>query len=425
MKHQLAYGKRYLEVNIPDENLLGVLKPGVQQAYAAAEADNAAVIRRALHNPIGSPAISEIIARKKARQAVIIVNDITRPTPYQWMLPPLLEAIEDAGITSDNIKLIIALGIHRPHTTEENRRIFGEAICSRYQVLNHDCDDNLACAGQLSNGWDLLINRHVAEADLLISTGVVELHYFAGWSGGRKSILPGVAARPLIEANHRMMDNPRACLGNYRDNPVNDLMLEAARTAGLDFILNVVTAGKEEIVFAAAGDFYQAWMEAVHYAEACNIVTIARPADVVVAACGGFPKDINVYQSQKALDSAVQAVKPGGTIIWVAECPEGMGEDAFAEWIANAQCPEDIENRFFTRFELGGHKAFAICRILNKADIILVSGLPEDMVKAMFVTPCADLNKALEMAGQKHGPDMKVIIMPQAPRIAVRLTGAE
>ena len=378
MKHRLAYGKEWLEVDIPDQNLAAILKPGSSKETPANVQDNNTIIRQALNHPVGSQTIGEIIKRKSARSAVVIVNDITRPTPYRWMLPPLLEAIEAGGIPPEQIKLVIALGIHRPHTREENRQIFGTDICARYQVINHDCDGNLSSLGRLSNGWDLLINRDVAEADLLISTGVVELHYFAGWSGGRKSILPGVAARSLIEANHRMMDDPRACLGNYTDNPVNDLMLEAARTAGLDFILNVVTAGKEEIIYAAAGDVYQAWLE---------------------------------------------AVKPGGTIIWVAECREGMGEDTFAEWIADAGCPEDIEKRFFEGFELGGHKAFAICRILKKADILMVSSLPGDMVKAMFVTPCPDLSQALNMARQKHGPGMSVIIMPQAPRIAVRQAG--
>ncbi|HCF48656.1 MAG TPA: nickel-dependent lactate racemase [Syntrophomonas sp.] len=423
MKHRLAYGKEWLEVDIPDQNLAAILKPGSSKETPANVQDNNTIIRQALNHPVGSQTIGEIIKRKSARSAVVIVNDITRPTPYRWMLPPLLEAIEAGGIPPEQIKLVIALGIHRPHTREENRQIFGTDICARYQVINHDCDGNLSSLGRLSNGWDLLINRDVAEADLLISTGVVELHYFAGWSGGRKSILPGVAARSLIEANHRMMDDPRACLGNYTDNPVNDLMLEAARTAGLDFILNVVTAGKEEIIYAAAGDVYQAWLEAVKYAEAGNLVHIEKPVDVVIASCGGFPKDINVYQSQKALDAAVQAVKPGGTIIWVAECREGMGEDTFAEWIADAGCPEDIEKRFFEGFELGGHKAFAICRILKKADILMVSSLPGDMVKAMFVTPCPDLSQALNMARQKHGPGMSVIIMPQAPRIAVRQAG--
>ncbi|MGI6468237.1 MAG: nickel-dependent lactate racemase [Syntrophomonadaceae bacterium] len=423
MQYRLAYGKDWLVVDIPDSNLSAVLEPDRRPLKKPNPQDNHIIINQALSHPAGSPTIGELIRRKKARSAVIIVNDITRPTPYHWMLPPLLEAIEAEGITPEHIKLVIALGIHRPHTLEENRQIFGPEICARYQVINHNCDDNLISLGRLSNGWELVINREVAEADLLVATGVVELHYFAGWSGGRKSILPGVASRSLIEANHRMMDNPKACLGNYSDNPVNDLMLEAARMTGLDFILNVVTAGKDEIVYAAAGDFYLAWMEAVKYAEGRNVVYIDQPADVVIASCGGFPKDINAYQAQKALDAAVQAVKPGGTIIWVAECREGLGEETFAEWIKSAHCPKDIEKRFYEAFELGGHKAFAICRILDKADILMVSSLPEELVKAMFVTPCRDIALALDLARQKHGHKMSILLMPQAPRIAVRQAG--
>jgi len=423
LQHRLAFGKGWLEVDIPDSNLSAILEPDNRLEIKPDTPDNHTIINRALSHPIGSPAIRELIRGKKAKSAVIIVNDITRPTPYRWMLPPLLEAIEAEGIAPEHIKLVIALGIHRPHTREENLQIFGPDICARYQVINHNCDENLTSVGRLSNGWELMINRDVAEADFLVATGVVELHYFAGWSGGRKSILPGVASRTLIEANHRMMDNPKACLGNYVDNPVNDLMLEAARTVGLDFILNVVTAGKDEIVYAAAGDLYLAWMDAVKYAEARNSVYIDKPADVVIACCGGFPKDINAYQAQKALDAAVQAVKPGGTIIWVAECREGLGEETFANWILAAHCREDIERRFYEAFELGGHKAFAICRILDKADILMVSSLPEDLVKAMFVNPCQDLAQALDRARQKHGPEMSILLMPQAPRLAVRLAG--
>lgn len=415
----MPYGREYLEIDIPAQNLLKVLKPGTYKGDDKGPDDNDLRIRKALEQPCGSTSLAEIIRRKKARNAVIIVNDLTRPTPYRWMLPPLLKAVAKGGITSDNTILVIALGIHRPHTEEENRLIFGRDICQRYRILNHDCDDNLCSLGRLSNGWDLLINRYVAEADLVISTGLVELHYFAGWSGGRKSILPGVAARSLIKAHHMLMDHPRARLGNYTDNPVHDLMIEAAHLAGLDFILNVVTDAHGEIAFAAAGDMHLAWMEAVKFAESQHLFPITAAADVVVAACGGFPKDINVYQAQKALDAAVQAVKPGGTIIWVAECSEGMGDATFAEWMVSAQHPEDVEERFFNHFELGGHKAFAVCRILKKADIIMVSRLDRETVKGMFVTPAADLPQAFKMARKKHGPNMSVILMPQAPRIAV------
>jgi nickel-dependent lactate racemase len=259
---------------------------------------------------------------------------------------------------------------------DDNKNIFGAEICNKYIIENHNCDDNLKSLGVLSNGMKLIINETVAEADLVITTGVVALHYFAGYSGGRKSILPGIAARKLIEANHQMMTDKRACLGNYENNPVSDIMVEAARMVGVDFIINVVLGPNHDIVFAAAGDVFEAWMKAVKHCEQISVVNISQQADIVIAGCGGFPKDINMYQAQKALDAAVLAVKPGGTIILGAECREGLGEKTFEEWVSSAKSPEDIFKRFSERFELGGHKAFAICRVLKKVNIIVPRAAP-------------------------------------------------
>jgi nickel-dependent lactate racemase len=249
MKYMLAYGTEYLQLDIPEQNLLGIIEP--RNLASSVVGDD--LIPYALNNPIGSRTLPEIIKSKSAQNAVIVVNDITRPTPYDIILPPLLAEMEQAGIPSDNIKLIVATGIHRPHTSKDNQAIFGEKICKKYVIQNHDCDNNLKSLGFLSNGMNLIINKTVAEADLIITTGVVALHYFAGYSGGRKSILPGIAARELIEANHQMMSDKRACLGNYENNPVSDIMIEAARMAEVDFIINVVLGSNHDIVFAAAG----------------------------------------------------------------------------------------------------------------------------------------------------------------------------
>ncbi|HWP97853.1 MAG TPA: nickel-dependent lactate racemase [Syntrophomonadaceae bacterium] len=417
MKVNLSYGDQQLELNVPDQHLLGVVKPPAPAMIG----DNDQMVREALCKPIGTPTLKEIAQSKQARNAVIVVNDITRPTPYASILPPLLKELETAGITRENITLVVALGIHRPHSREENIRIFGSEICENYRIENHDCDGEMKSLGVLSNGMELLINRQVAEADLLITTGVVSLHYFAGYSGGRKSILPGVAARALIEANHQLMDDHRACLGNYMDNPVSDIMVEASRKAGVDFIINVVIAGKNQIVFAAAGDLYQAWLEAVKSCESFNVVPIPRKADIVIASCGGYPKDINVYQAQKALDAASLAVNDGGIIILVAECREGLGEETFARWIESATCPQDIVERFHHHFELGGHKAYAICRTLQKVDILLYSGLPPATTESMFIGPVADIEQALRDAIKRYGPQSTIWILPEAPKIAVRV----
>ncbi|MDD4775324.1 MAG: nickel-dependent lactate racemase [Syntrophomonas sp.] len=421
MKLELAYGKTHLPVEVDPQQLLAVLQPlPMPQA-----GEGTAMVVDALRQPLGTERLEAIINRKQARRAVIIVNDITRPTPYEAILPPLLAEIEAAGISSAAITLIIATGIHRPHTEADNKAVFGEDICRTYHLVNHNPDDNLASLGPLSNGLELVINRGAAEADLLVTTGVVGLHYFAGYSGGRKSILPGIASRAVIEANHKMMSDPRACLGNYQDNPVSDLMLEAAQRAGVDFILNVVTGAQHDIAFCAAGDVQQAWLAAVKFCEQMTTIPIQAKADVVLASCGGYPKDINMYQAQKALDAAALAVKPGGTIILAAECREGLGEEVFADWMEQAACRQDIVDRFHRHFQLGGHKAYAICRTLDQADIILVSSMPPDQVRGLFMSPAPSLDDALRQALERYGNGATILVMPEASKLAVKATGFE
>jgi len=420
MRLEIAYGSSYLPLEVADDNLIGIITPPVSDAVF----DGAQLVAGALKNPVGTLPLGEIIRRKSARNAVVVVNDMTRPTPNQEILPPLLAEIEQAGIKAEDITLIIATGIHRHHTEEENRSVFGAEIADRYRIVNHDCDRNLISLGRLSNGLELEINRTAAQADLLVTIGVVGLHYFAGYSGGRKSILPGIASRQAIEANHKMMSDRRACLGNYQDNPVSDLMLEAARRAEVDFILNVVTQSKHDIAYCAAGEVAAAWLEAVRFCEKINTVEIASRADIVLASCGGYPKDINMYQAQKALDSALLAVKPGGSIILIAECREGLGEDTFQAWIEQSDCPQDIVDRFNHRFELGGHKAYAICRVLDHAQILLLSDLTPEQVRKMYMQPVKNLEEALTLAMERQGQGATILVLPEATKIALTVKEA-
>lgn len=414
---QLAYGDKHLNIELPEQHTAAIITPH----HLAVAREDSDIVARALANPINSPSLKSIIEHKQSKNAVIVVNDITRPTPYELILPPLLAEIEGAGIARDNITLVIAVGIHRPHSEMDNLAIFGDDICQQYRIENHDPDSNLKSLGKLSNGMDLEINKTVAEADLLITTGVVTLHYFAGYSGGRKSILPGIASRSTIEANHKMMNDPRSRLGNYEDNPVSDLMIEAARKVGVDYIVNVVLHSHHEIAYCAAGDLEHAWLEAVKYCEQMNVVEIDGAADIVIASCGGYPKDINMYQAQKAMDASVLAVKPGGTIILLAECREGYGEETFADWIAQAACPQDIVQRFHHHFELGGHKAFAICRIIESVEVYLLSELSDQSVRDLFLTPIHSVQEGITKAITKHGDQASFIIMPEAPKMGVKI----
>lgn len=418
---RLAYGKTHQEVEIPDDRVKAILR-GQDPEPAV---DGLEMVRSCLKKPIGSERLRDIVRKRRPRKVVVIVNDITRPTPYREMLPPLLEEIEEGGADRGAITLVVATGIHRGHTHEDNLYVFGREICDSYRIVNHDCDKHLVSLGYLANGWELEVNREVAEADLLIATGLVGLHYFAGYSGGRKSVLPGVASRSLISRSHAMMTDPRACLGNYEDNPVHLVMTEAANRVGVDFILNVVATPDKRIELAVAGDMEKAWLEAVRFCEAARMVELDEPAEIVIAGCGGYPKDINLYQAQKALDAAAPAVKDGGAVILVAECTEGLGEAVFERWLDEASSPADVMERFSREFELGGHKAFAICRLLERMRVILVSRMPAWKAEKAFLIPAGSLEEAWHLAIDGHRGDFKTIIIPEAANLGIKIKRRE
>jgi nickel-dependent lactate racemase len=406
-----------ISFSVPDKNVKAVLR--------RKDFDSAGgfplTVERALENPVGTPRLREIIAQRKARSVVIVVNDITRPTPYDKILPPLMSEIRSAGIADDQVTLLIANGIHREQTADESRAMYGEEICERHRVVNHCPDRDLVSLGTLRDGFEVQVNRLIKESDIVITTGVIGLHYIAGYSGGRKSIIPGTAGRAAITATHALMADPRACLGNIKDNPVNDLLLEGGRRAGVDFIVNVITDDSKQIAAAVAGDMEKAWLKGVAICQKAILCNLESPADIVIAGCGGYPKDINLYQAQKALESSVQAVREGGVIILVAGCQEGLGEDTFARWVNEAQTPEDIKQRFMNDFELGGHKAYAICRTLEKCQVVLVSCLDQATVEKTFMVHRSTVEEALEYAYRQVGENPAIVVMPEAPTIAVQV----
>jgi len=413
----LGYGNQEVSLELATDKLAGIIDVKAQLTTA----EPATMVADALKRPINSLPLRQLAQAKAARSALVVVNDITRPTPYQVILPALFQELAAAGIPEESITLLVATGIHRAHTEEENRRLFTSEVCEHCQVVSHDCDHGVINIGNLANGTPLVLNRLVKEHDLVITTGLIGLHYFAGYSGGRKSILPGIASRELIAANHAMMVDERCRLDNIEDNPVHKIMVEAARMAGVDFIINVVTDAHGHLVAVVAGDLITAWEKGVNISRQLSTVKISQPADIVVASCGGFPKDINLYQAQKALDGAALAVKPGGCIILLAECREGLGEETFARWINETNSPQEIEQRIRTRFELGGHKAFAISRLTSKANIILVSSLQPELVSKCFMKPATDLEQALQIAYQSQGSEAKILVMPHAANVAVRV----
>jgi nickel-dependent lactate racemase len=406
---KLKYGKEEIQLPIQDDNIIKILNLKKQKSLLNPENR----LKSLLKNPINSLSLGDLIIQKKAKKTLIIVNDITRPTPYEIILPPLLDELHQIGIKKENIIFIVATGIHRSNSQEEIKEMFGENIFSAYKFINHDCDDpHLKDLGKLKSGNELWVNPIVLDIDFIITTGVIVPHYFAGFSGGRKSILPGICGRKTIEANHAKMVYSDSRAGNLKGNPVHQEMQEAAEKVGVDFNINVVTDENHQIVAIVAGELFTSWQQGVEICKQIYICPIEKKADVVIASTGGYPKDINVYQAHKALNNACQAIKSGGTIILLAECLEGYGEPTFENWIEEANTPDDIIKRLKKKFVLGGHKAYSIAKLTKEVEVILISSLPPDKVSKLFFIPMENIFQAIEYVQDKYGENFQAYVLP-------------
>ncbi len=405
MKIELGIGPGTQEVTVPDENLLEVLMPN-EVTYDLTGQDE---VRRALKNPIGSPGLDEIV--KPGEKIVVISSDITRPMPTYVVMPVLLEELYAAGVKAEDITLVFALGSHRAHTEEEMRHLAGDEVFDQIRCIDMDSSDCVHM-GDTKHGTPVDIARVVAEADKRICLGNIEYHYFAGYSGGAKAIMPGVSTRDAIQANHTMMVDPLACAGNIDTNPLRKDLEEAADICGIDFILNVVLNEHKVVVKAVAGDATEAHREGCRFLDTLYQKKIPERADIVIVSQGGAPKDLNLYQTQKALDNSKHAIKDGGTIILMGSCKEGYGSQVFEDWINEANTPDDLIERVETNFQLGGHKAAAIAMVRKRADIYLVSEMEEALVKKIFMEPFDTVQEAFDQAMEKQGKDATVIIMP-------------
>ncbi|UEC42290.1 MAG: Lar_N domain-containing protein [Methanothrix sp.] len=367
----------------------------------AGAADEEAEIERALDEPIG-PLLQDF---EGCKSAVIMASDITRPAPTSRFLPPLVRRLEGIGIS--DILIVFGLGTHRRMTAEEVARLLGSS--ATHPTIQHDVDRCVGI-GETSRGTPVEILEEVAGSDLLIGTGNIEYHYYAGYSGGAKAVLPGVSSERSINKNHSMMIDPRSKSGRL-DGPVRLDMEEAAEIAGLDLILNAVMNSRKEVVRAVAGDFVEAHRAGATAVDEMYRRTV-RPAEIVVACAGGRPKDINLFQAQKAMENARDAVLPGGSLILVAECAEGFGHPVFERWAREARCAEDCVERFGREYEFGGHKAALIARDSLDKDLILVSSLGSALAEMVFFRHASSLAEALAMARERQGKDARTIVMP-------------
>ncbi len=406
----LPYGKTDVCVRVPARNLLGTIEPVARQGVSDAKAE----VERALKEPIGSKRLSEIA--KPESKVAIVVDDATRKAPSEVMLLPVLAELNFAGVKDENVTVIFGCGTHRAVKPEEAAVLIGVEACKRVKTVSHDCraQDLVNIGTTKIHGNKVFLNRLFAEADVRVLLGDVGFHYYAGYGGGRKSVLPAVCGEETIKHNHAMLLHANARSGNLDDNPVHQDMIEAGRLAKVDFIVDVVENKKGEIVKAFAGDLEQAFLEAVKLVDEMYRITVDRRADIIVVSAGGHPADMNLYQAYKALDNALDAVKRGGVIILVAECPEGHGNQVFYDWMTRLGDLKNVEREIKRNFIMGGHKAYYLLRALQNHQIILVSSLPDYYATSIFKLKTARaVNDALAEALKIAGSASRVWAMPQ------------
>ena len=405
----LPYGKEKVPITIPQKNLLKIcwLKetPGVK--------DNVKAIKEAIKNPIGSPTIPIITQDKN--NAVVICNDITRPTPDKLLIPPILDELNKGGISDKDIKVIIARGQHRKMSEEEVKKKVGEEVFKRVKISQHDPDNNLFYLGNTKKEHELWVNKDVVQSEVKISTGNIVPHRYAGYGGGAKSILPGISSRESIGLNHLQVETGEAALGKIEGNPVREEMEEAAKIMGLDFIVNTVMNDKNEIVKVVAGDLIKAHRTGLEICKKIYGVKIPEKADIVIAS--SYPMDISFYQASKALEAVGHIIKDNSTIIMVSPCYGGVGGNDFLDYLKE-KTPEDIIKSIKIHKErnvIEGVISYLIAKSKEKAKIYLISeGISDKEVKKMGMFPAKSAQFVLDNILPKYGDKAKVLVLPTA-----------
>ena len=401
---RLPYGEDSITIEIPDHRLVAILEGkeapqvGLEDAFASA-----------WENPIGIPDPAAVL--QPGEKVVLVVTDHTRPTPTRELLPLIWERISDR-VRPEDVTILVATGTHRSPTEDELRRLLGDAR-HQFRVVSHRCDEGTVEIGRSSRGTPIRLNRIAAEADRVVTIGHIGMHYYAGYSGGRKNIFPGIAARETIEANHAQLLDPRCEGCRYEGNPISEEMSEAARLVGVDFIVDVVLDAKGAVAKVVVGDVEEAHAHGRAFWDSLFQVQLEERADVVIVSAGGHPKDIDLYQAYKALYNAGKAVREGGIIFLIAACPDGIGHDVFKDWIFRCRAPNDIFGILEEEgFKLGGHKGVYLAKDLERSEIFLLSELENELVRRFFLNPISDAGQILDAARSKLGNEYRVTVMP-------------
>jgi len=380
-------------------------------------------IRDSLANPIGSLPLDRIL--KSGEKVAIVTSDITRYSGSEIYLPILIAELNAIGIPDRDIEIIIALGIHRKQTEEEHRKILG-SLYGRIAVYDHECDDlaELVNLGMTDSGISVQVNRRVVEAGRVIVTGTIGFHYFAGFGGGRKGLVPGVASRETCMASHFAVFNPpeiggkhpNAVTGVLDGNPVDLNLVQAARLLKPDFLLNTVLSPQKKILGVFCGDLEQAHRSGCEMVQKLFQVRLDQPADLAVISCGGEPKDINFIQAQKALDYGCQAVKEGGAIILLAACRDGFGNATFFDWF-RYQDLDEFEIALRKNYQINGQTAHATLSKARRFRVILISEFTADQTRKMGMEKAVDLDSALEQVLPDLDKKARIVVIPDGAMV--------
>jgi nickel-dependent lactate racemase len=402
----LKFGKGSVSLEIPTNRLLGVLKP-------AASAPRGRNVPEALASPLGTEILPKLLDRND--RVAVVVSDVTRPCPTRRILPHVMRLLKASGVSRGNTRIIFGTGTHRRHTPAERRKLLGTYARSIPQVIDHT-SESAQYVGTTSRGTKVLVNPALLDVDHVLAIGNVDVHYFAGYTGGYKAVIPGVAGKETIERNHSLMTLPNAEPGVSDGNPVREDLEEAGALVGLRFVVNVALDEKNRVISAFAGDPIAAHRACSKTVDRLTKVHVEEPADIVIASAGGYPRDINLYQAHKAIENASHAVKDGGVVIVLAECAEGFGNATFESWTTNATSLEEVRENLSKKFVLGAHKTYALSKIAKRAEIVLVSdklGKQNSVIYKTFKKP----REALDYAWRSRGTNASVLLMPYAMNV--------
>lgn len=418
MRIKLDYGRTGLDVNLPDERIVGPL--AIRDA--APLADPEAAVARVLARPVGTPPLAQLAKGRK--DACIVICDITRPVPNRVLLPPMLRILEDAGISRDDILILVATGLHRPNQGTELEEMVGPEIVKHYRIENHfgkklsDHD----FLGVTPNDVPAYIDRRYVKADLKITTGLIEPHLMAGYSGGRKVICPGIAALETVKVWHgpRFLEHPKADCGYLEGNPVHEENTRIAKMAGCDFIVNVCIDGQRRITWVGAGDMEKAWLEGVRFVENVVRVPVPEPLDVVVTSCAGYPLDTTWYQAIKGLTGALPIVKQGGTIVLAASLTEGIGSPEFQKLVAENPDLKAFKERILGKdyFVMDQWQLEEFAKVAARCKVkVVTGGMPAETLRQCHVEPAASVEQAVADCLAVYGPAAKVGVIPKGPYV--------